>query len=95
MDNTYVALVMGSLILIASLVSVEATISVSIIEIAVGVMGENFLGLHSTPWIDFLAGFGGILLTSLAGAETDPQLMKKNSRRVCLLAGFHFLRLSF
>lgn len=91
MDNTYVALTMGLLILIASIISVEAAISAAIIEIAMGVLGGNFLGLHSTPWIDFLAGFGGILLTFLAGAETDPQLMKEKLKESVLIGGISFL----
>lgn len=90
MDNTYVALIMGLLILVASFISVEAAISVAIIEIAMGVLGGNFLGLHSTPWIDFLAGFGGILLTFLAGAETDPQLMKEKLKESVLIGGISF-----
>jgi Kef-type K+ transport system membrane component KefB len=91
MDSTYVALIMGLLILIASLISVEAAISVSIIEIAMGVIGGNFFGLHPTPWIDFLAGFGGILLTFLAGAETDPGLMKEKFKESFLIGGISFL----
>jgi len=91
MDNTYVALIIWLLILLASFISVEAAISASIIEIAMGVIGGNFLGLHSTPWIDFLAGFGGILLTFLAGAETDPQLMKEKFKESLLIGGISFL----
>ena len=91
MDNVYVALIMGLLILVASFISVEAAISVSIIEIAMGVIGGNFLGLESTPWIDFLAVFGGILLTFLAGAETDPQLMREKLKESLLIGGISFL----
>jgi Kef-type K+ transport system membrane component KefB len=91
MDNTYVALIMGLLILLASFISVETAISVSIIEIAMGVIGGNLLGLHPTPWIDFLAGFGGILLTFLAGAETDPELMKEKFKESLLIGGVSFL----
>jgi Kef-type K+ transport system membrane component KefB len=91
MDNTYVALIMGLLILVSSFISVEAAISVAIIENAMGVLGGNFLGLHSTPWIDFLAGFGGILLTCLAGADTDPQLMKEKFKESLLIGEISFL----
>ncbi len=91
MDNTYVALIMRLLILIASLISVEAAISVAIIEIAMGVSGGNFLGLHTTPRIGFLAGFGSILLTFLAGAETDPQVMKEKFKESLRIGGISFL----
>jgi Kef-type K+ transport system membrane component KefB len=32
------------------------------------------VGLPLAPWVGFLAGFGVILLTFLAGAEIDPLL---------------------
>lgn len=59
------------LALVASLISVWLGISVAMVEILAGVIGGNFLGLHTTQWIDYLAGFGSILLTFLAGAEVD------------------------
>lgn len=64
------------LALAASMISVRLGISVAMVEIMVGVIGGNFLGLHTTPWVDFLAGFGSILLTFLAGAEVDPGVLK-------------------
>lgn len=81
MDNAYLvaALWMG-LALAASLVSIRLGISVALIEIGAGVLGGNFLGLHTTPWIDFLAAFGSVLLTFLAGAEIDPVSLRRNLR---------------
>ena len=81
MDNTYLvgAAWMG-LALVASLVSIRLGISVALIEIGMGVIGGNFLGLHTTPWIDFLAMFGAGLLTFLAGAEIDPDSMRRHAR---------------
>ena len=49
MDNLLIATILGLLILIASMVSVELGISVAIIEIALGVVAGNFLGVTSTP----------------------------------------------
>jgi len=65
------------LALAASMISIRLGISVAMVEIVVGVIGGNFLGLHTTPWVDFLAGFGSILLTFLAGAEVDPEVLRK------------------
>ena len=81
MDNTYLiaALWMG-LALLASLVSIRIGVSVALIEIAMGVIGGNFLGLHATSWIDFLAAFGAVLLTFLAGAEIDPDSLRRHLR---------------
>src|SRR3989338_1450842 len=77
MDTTYAATAVALLIFLASVISVEVALSAAIIEITAGVIAGNFLGLHPAPWMDFLAGFGGILLTFLAGAEVDPELMKQ------------------
>jgi Kef-type K+ transport system membrane component KefB len=58
-----------ALALLASLISIRIGISVALIEILVGILAGNFLGVRTTPWIDFLATFGSGLLTFLAGAE--------------------------
>src|SRR5712692_2395225 len=91
MDATYAATLVALLIFLASVVSVEAALSAAIIEIAAGVIAGNFLGVHPAPWMDFLAGFGGILLTFLAGAEVDPQLLKDKLKESLLIGGLSFL----
>jgi Kef-type K+ transport system membrane component KefB len=79
------------LIFLASVISVEVALSAAIIEIAAGVIAGNVLGLHPAPWMDFLAGFGGILLTFLAGAEVDPRLLRDKFKESLLIGGFSFL----
>jgi Kef-type K+ transport system membrane component KefB len=66
------------LALAASLISVRVAISVALIEIVVGAVAGNTVGLHITEWVNFLAGFGAILLTFLAGTEIDPRIVKKH-----------------
>jgi Kef-type K+ transport system membrane component KefB len=66
------------LALAASLISVRVAISVALIEIVVGAIAGNIVGLHITEWVNFLAGFGAILLTFLAGTEIDPRIVKKH-----------------
>jgi Kef-type K+ transport system membrane component KefB len=74
------ALWMG-LALSASLISISAGVSVALIEILVGVIAGNFLGIHATTeWINFLALLGSGVLTFLAGAEIDPRSLKANLR---------------
>ena len=81
MDNTYlIAALWIGLALVASVVSIKVGISVALIEIGLGVVGGNFLGLTTTPWIDFLAAFGAVLLTFLAGAEIDPSSLRRHLR---------------
>jgi len=76
MDAIATATVAALLILLASMLSVELAISAAIIELVLGVFAGNVLGLASTSWIDFLAGFAGVLLTFLAGAEVDPKVLR-------------------
>ena len=89
--DQYIALVIGLLVFLASLISVEAGISVALIEITLGVIGGNFLGISSTPWLTFLAGFGGILLTFLAGAEVDLVILREKAKESLLIGGISFL----
>lgn len=84
------ALWMG-LALAASLVSIRLAISVALIEILFGVIGGNFLGLQETPWVNFLAGFGSVLLTFLAGAEIEPEALKRHLRPVLVVGFISFL----
>lgn len=69
-----------ALALAASMISLRIGISVSLVEILVGVLAGNFLHLHSNDWTTFLAGFGSVLLTFLAGAEIDPAVVRRRVR---------------
>ncbi len=66
------------LALLASLISIRVAVSVALIEIVVGAVAGNLVGLQITEWVNFLAGFGAILLTFLAGTEIDPRIVKKH-----------------
>ena len=91
MQTLATAALLALLVFLASVVAVEAAISVAIIEIAAGVFAGNALGIHGAPWLDFLAQFGGILLTFLAGAEVDPGLLRSKLRPSLALGGASFL----
>lgn len=91
MTDAWIAMVMGLLIFAATVISVEIGISVALIEIALGVVAGNFLGLHTTPWVDYLAGFGSIVLTFLAGAEVDTDLLREKLKASLLIGGLSFL----
>ncbi len=79
MDNIWLASALWiGLALSASILSVWVTISVALTEIVVGAVAGNIVGLPLAPWVNFLAGFGAILLTFLAGAEIDPQVVRKH-----------------
>ena len=68
------------LALLASIISIRVAISVALIEIVVGAVAGNVIGLELNEWVNFLAGFGAILLTFLAGTEIDPQVVRRHFR---------------
>ncbi|PYM43017.1 MAG: cation:proton antiporter [Candidatus Rokuibacteriota bacterium] len=90
MENLLIAVIAGLLVLLASVASVELGVSVALIEISLGVVAGNFLGLTSPPWMDFLAAFGSILLTFLAGAEVDARVMQEKLKESVLIGGLSF-----
>jgi Kef-type K+ transport system membrane component KefB len=85
-----IAAVWMGLALLASLVSIKIGISVALIEILVGVIAGNYLGVHTTPWIDFLATFGSVLLTFLAGAEIDPGSLRRHLKPALAIGAVSF-----
>src|SRR5215472_15635644 len=86
MGDTYLlAAVWLGLALIAALISIWLGIATALSEILVGIIaqliigtafGAEALGAH-TPWVQFLAGTGAIVLTFLAGAELDPDVFRR------------------
>ncbi|MBI3978895.1 MAG: cation:proton antiporter [Chloroflexi bacterium] len=92
MENTwFVAAAWMGLALLASVISIRLGLSVALAEILVGVVGGNVLGLHTTPWIDFLATFGSGLLTFLAGAEIDPESFRRHLKPSIAIGAVSFL----
>jgi Kef-type K+ transport system membrane component KefB len=61
---------------LASLISIRIGVSVALVEIVLGVLAGNALTFHTNDWTNFLASFGAILLTFLAGAEIDPASLR-------------------
>lgn len=85
-----VPLFVGLLVFASSLISLESGLSVAIVEILLGTIAGN-LGLKVEEWMLFLANFGGIILTFLAGAEIDLPLMKEKFKESVLIGFFSFL----
>src|SRR5947207_11103308 len=92
MENIWLdsALWLG-LALLASLISIRVAISVALIEIVVGALAGNVIGLDLTEWVNFLAGFGAILLTFLAGTEIDGRVIRKHFRSSMMIGIIGFL----
>jgi Kef-type K+ transport system membrane component KefB len=88
----FLAAIWMGLALIASIVSIRLRVSVALIEIFVGVLAGNFLGVHaSSDWINFLAMLGSGVITFLAGAEIDPASLKANLRPSLVIGITSFL----
>jgi len=91
MENSWtIATVWMGLALVASFLAIRYKLSVALVEIVVGTVAGNLallldhyqvFGLHwqlkANEWIAFLAGFGSILLTFMAGAEIEPTTLRK------------------
>ena len=67
-----------ALALIAALGSLLVTISAALFEIVVGALAGNTVGLELTPWVNYIASFGAVVLTFLAGTDIDPHVVKKH-----------------
>src|SRR6266446_6793140 len=79
MDNIWFssALWIG-LALAASVMQRWIAVSIALLEIIIGAVAGNVIDLTLTPWVNYLAGFGAILLTFLAGAEIDVNVICRN-----------------
>jgi Kef-type K+ transport system membrane component KefB len=78
-DNVWLASALWiALALVSALISIRLALSVALIEIMVGALGGNLVGLPLAPWVNYVAGFGAILLTFLAGAEVDMAVVRRN-----------------
>lgn len=86
----YVAMVLAVVVLAASMLSVELGLSVAVIEICLGVAVGNTLHLPTPDWLVFLASFGSVVLTFLAGAEVDPGELRETWKASLLIGSFSF-----
>jgi Kef-type K+ transport system membrane component KefB len=78
MDPVQLAAVLAAAIVLASMISVELGLSVALIELGMGVIVGNVFDLDpDAQWLTFLATFGSVLLTFLAGAEIDPDDLRE------------------
>lgn len=66
------------LALLAALGSILIPISAALFEIVIGAIAGNTIGLPLTPWINYIAAFGAIVLTFLAGTDIDPHVVKRH-----------------
>jgi Kef-type K+ transport system membrane component KefB len=80
-----------ALALISSLISLKVGVSVALIELIVGILAGNSFHPRVSEWVNFLASFGAIVLTFLAGAELESQTLKKFWKESLVLGFLSFL----
>lgn len=93
-DGTNMWMVAGVWMLLAAaaaFVAIRIKMPAALIEIILGIAAGNLIALRTNAWIDFLAGFGSILLTFLAGAEIDPSVLRKQLVPSTVLGAASFL----
>jgi Kef-type K+ transport system membrane component KefB len=85
------ALLLG-LVFLAALVAPRLGVAVAILELLLGVVAGNLLGIHSstTTWLPLLATLGGVVLTFLAGVETDAAHLRAEWRSSILIGVVSF-----
>jgi Kef-type K+ transport system membrane component KefB len=94
--NIYaVAAVWMGMALAASLISIRIGVSVALVEIVVAAVLGNLphvsQGVQQTDFTTFLASFGSVLLTFLAGAEIDPVSLQRHWRASLAIGFVSFL----
>jgi glutathione-regulated potassium-efflux system ancillary protein KefC len=86
------------LAVISAVLAYHLRISIALVEICVSVIVAAFatrlgkfdvLGSNS-EWFRFLAGAGAVLLTFLAGAELEPEVIQKKLKEVTIVGLFGF-----
>jgi Kef-type K+ transport system membrane component KefB len=84
MNVYWIAAAWMGMALLASLVSIRVGVSVALVEIVVGAVAGNLPGhpdfLQQTDFTNFLATLGSAVLTFLAGAEIDPDSLRRHWR---------------
>jgi len=80
-----------ALALVSSLISLRIGISVALVELIVGIVAGNWFRPQISEWINFLASFGAIILTFLAGAELESRTLKRFWKESLVLGVMGFL----
>lgn len=86
------------LAVIASIIAYHLRISIALVEICVGMIVaaiatySNFNGILSPnhEWLKFLASAGAVMLTFLAGAEIEPDVMRKKIKEASVVGFIGF-----
>jgi Kef-type K+ transport system membrane component KefB len=95
---TLAALWLG-LAVISAIIAYHLRVSIALVEICVGVLAAAVAGYlgkgdalgSNLEWLRFLAASGAVLLTFLAGAELEPEVIRKKLKEVTAIGFIGFL----
>ncbi|MCX8041865.1 MAG: cation:proton antiporter [Thermodesulfobacteriaceae bacterium] len=79
------------IILISSLISLRLGLTAALVELIVGILVGNTISLEITSWVKFLASFGAVVLTFLAGAELESEVVRSFWKEAIILGVISFL----
>ncbi len=94
-----IAAIWLGLSIISAVIAYHLKVSIALIEICVGVAVAALASLYgdaasilgsNLEWLRFLASAGAVLLTFLAGAELEPDVMKRKFKEVSIIGLFGF-----
>jgi Kef-type K+ transport system membrane component KefB len=71
------AVIWVGLALAASFISMKIGVSVALVELVVGIVAGATIHPQVSEWLNFLASFGAVVLTFLAGAELESSTLKR------------------
>ena len=100
METIYIiASVWLGLAVLSAIVAHHLRISIALVEIIMGVIAvtavNRWWGMgafgNDLEWIRFLASFGAVLLTFLAGAELDPKVIRTKWQEISVVGFVGFL----
>ena len=80
-----------ALAFISSVSAFITNISASLIELIVGIIAGNTIKPPITDWVSFLATFGAVILTFLAGAELESEVVRRYWKESIFIGFMGFL----
>lgn len=95
----YTASIWFALAVFSAIIAYHLKISIALVEICVGVVAAAIVGYFgkiealgsNEEWLKFLASSGAVLLTFLAGAELEPDVIKSKLKEVTVVGLVGFL----
>lgn len=100
MEQVYVvATIWLAMAVLSAIVAYHLRVAIALVEICVGVIMAavaGYLGMSEAlgsnkEWLRFLASSGAVLLTFLAGAELEPEMLRQKVKEVSIVGMIGFL----